>query len=106
MVRKVLEYAGFVENETYRETQFVKSPKTTYSIFLDSFHRYGADNINLITDHSYTIELYSYIPDPESEKKLETSLDFYGLEYEKDERTWIQNEQLYLTIYRFNHIEK
>ena len=106
MVRKVLTDAGFIENETFRETRFVKSPRVTHAVFMDSFERRGADGLNLITDHDFTIELYSYVPDPEAEARVEKSLDSFGLEYTKDDRYWIQEEQLYQVVYTFNHIEK
>ena len=95
-----------MENETFRETRFVKPPRTTYAVYMDSFTRRGADGLNLLTEHDCTVELYAYAPDPTAESKIETSLDAFGLEYEKDERTWIQEEQLYMTVYRFSHIEK
>ena len=106
MVKHVLTGAGFVEDKTFKETRFIKPPKTTYAVFMDSFTRRGADNFNLIKDHSYTIELYSYAPDPEAEARIEKSLDNLGLEYEKDDRYWIQEEQLYQVVYTFDFTEK
>ena len=106
MVKRVLTSAGFVEGKTFKETRFLKPPKTTYAVYMDSFTRRGADGLNLIKDHDYTIELYSYKPDPEAEARIEKTLDELGLEYDKDERYWIQEEQLYLTRYTFNFIEK
>lgn len=106
MVKRVLVAAGFVEEETFKETQFLNPPHTTYAVFHDSFTRRGADGLNLIKDHEYTIELYSEWPDPEAEARIETSLDALGLEFDKADRYWIQNEQLYQTVYTFNFIEK
>ena len=106
MVKQVLTGAGFVENETFKETRFLKAPQTTYAVFMDSFTRRGADGLNLIKDHDYTIELYSYKPDPEAEARIEAKLDEYAIEYEKEDRYWIQEEQLYQVVYTFNFIEK
>lgn len=106
MVKRVLTGAGFVENKTFKETRFLKPPKTTYAIYMDSFTRRGADNLNLIKDHDYTIELYSYAPDPEAEVKIEAMLDELGLEYDKATRYWIQEQQLFQVVYTFNFIEK
>ena len=106
MVKRVLIGAGFEENKTFKETRFLKPPKTTYAVYMDSFTRRGADNLNLITEHDYTIELYSYTPDPEAEARLEKSLDDLGLEYYKDDRNWLNDEQLYMVVYTFNFIEK
>lgn len=106
MVKKVLTDAGFVENKTFKETRFLKPPKTTYAIYTDSFESRGADSLNLIKDHDYTIELYSDKPDPDAESRVEASFDTLGLAYEKGERIWIEAEQLYQTLYTFNYIEK
>jgi hypothetical protein len=106
MVKKVLTGAGFEENVTFKETRFLKPPKGTYAVYMDSFERRGADKVNLIKDHDCTIELYSDIPDPGAEARIEKSFDDLGLAYEKDERVWIQEEQIYQTLYSFNYIEK
>lgn len=106
MVKKILTGAGFVEGETFTETQFLSPPDTTYAVFLDSFTRRGADGLNLIKEHTYTIELYSEFGDPEAEARIEAMLDSFGIEYDKDERIWIQSEQLYETVYQFTIIEK
>lgn len=106
MVKRVLTGAGFVEGKTFKETRFLKPPNGTYAVYMDSFTRRGADGLNLIKDHDYTIELYSPTPDPEAEAKIEDSLDTLGLEYDKADRYWIHEEQLYQVIYTFNFIEK
>ncbi len=106
MVKRILTGAGFVEGETFKETRFLSPPKTTYAVYEDSFTRRGADNLNLIKDHDYTIELYSYTPDPEAEARIEEILDNLGIEYEKSPRYWIESEQLYQVVYTFNFIEK
>lgn len=106
MVKRILTGAGFVENKTFRETLFISPPRTTYAIYHDSFVRRGADGLNLIKDHEYTIELYSYKPDPAAEAKIEATFDEVGIEYDKDDRYWISEQQLYQVVYTFNHIEK
>lgn len=105
MVKEILTAADFVEGETFTETQFIKPPDT-YAVFHDSFTRRGGDGVNLIKEHDYTIELYSDFPDPEAEARIETAFDDFGIEYDKDDRIWIQSEQLYEVVYTFNHIEK
>lgn len=106
MVKKILTGAGFVENKTFKETRFVNPPKTTYAIYEDSYTRRGADSRNLVTEHYYTIELYSYKADPSAEAKIEAILDELGIEYEKSGRIWIESEGLYEVVYTFNFIEK
>ena len=106
MVKKILTAAGFIENETFRATRFVKPPRETYAVYLDPYTRRGADGKNLITEHTPTIELYSYKPDPDAEARVEAALDSFALEYEKQECYWIQEEQLYQVTYTFSYIEK
>ena len=106
MVKKILTVAGFVEGETFEETQFISPPRTTYAVYHDSFTRRGADGFNLLKEHDYTIELYSDFPDLEAESRIEEALDAHGIEYDKDDRIWIQSEQLYEVVYSFEYIEK
>lgn len=106
MVNKILTEAGFVEGETFIETQFIKPPRTTYAVFHDSFTRRGADGLNLLKEHNITIEIYSEFGDPKAEARVEAILDKYGIEYDKNDRYWIQAEQLYQTVYTFDFVEK
>lgn len=106
MVKTILTGAGFVENKTFKETRFLKPPKDTYSIFLDSYSRRGSDDLNLIRDHDCTIELYSYKADPDAEARIEATFDKYGIDYDKDPRVWLNSEQLYMVVYTFRYIEK
>lgn len=106
MVRTILTEAGFVEGETFNETQFINPPRTTYAVFMDSFTRRGADGLNLLKDHLYTIELYSEFGDPDAESRIEAAFDKHALEYDKEEQYWIQTEQMYQTVYTFNFINK
>ena len=106
MVKRILTDAGFVEGKTFKETRFLNPPRSTYAVYLDSYTGRGADGANLLKEHSYTIELYSATPDPKAEKRIEDTLDSFGLEYEKGDRYWIQGEQLYQVTYDFDFIEK
>lgn len=106
MVKKILTGAGFVEDKTFKETRFLNPPRSTYAVYLDSFTGRGADGANLLKEHSYTIELYSATPDPGAEERIENTLDSFGLEYEKEDRYWIQEEKLYQVTYDFDFIEK
>lgn len=106
MVKDILIKAGFVEGKTFKETRFLKPPNVTYCVYFDSYNRRGSDDRNLIKEHSYTIEMYSYKSDSQSEAKIENVLDALGIEYEKSERFWLETEQLYQTIFDFDYIEK
>lgn len=89
-----------------RECRFVNPPRSSYAVWFDSFRSRGADKLNLIKEHDITVELYEYQPDRETEKLIEDYLDKLGIEYEKQDRYWIENEQIYQVIYEFSHIEK
>ena len=106
MIHEILTAAGFVKNKTYRETFFIRPPKTTYAVYNDSYNRRGTDNFNAIKEHDITIELYEYEPDPDNEAKIEAQLDARGIEYDKQQRYWLQDQQLYQVIYDFTYIEK
>lgn len=106
MVKQILTAAGFIENQTFRETRFLKAPRGTYAVYLDSVKRRGADNLNLITEHDTTIELYEYAPDADAEERIEAQFDAIGQAYERSERYWIDEEQIYQRIYSFNYISK
>lgn len=106
MVNKILTGAGFVENETFRETRFLKPPKTTYAVFNDTKTVRGPDNVNAIIEHEINIELYEYAPDPTAEAAIEAQFDAYGQPYIKQNRYWINEEQLYQVIYEFNYLTK
>ena len=106
MVKQILTDAGFIENETFKETRFLKAPDVTYCVYLDSVVRRGADNANLITEHRYTVELYAYAPDPAAEDAIEEALDALAIPFEKQPRYWINDEQIFQTVYDFDYIEK
>ncbi len=106
MVKDILFSAGFIENKTFKECRFLKPPKGTYAVYFDSCHAYGADDCNLLKGHEYRIELYSDVPDPGAEKRIEDSLDSHRFSYFKEERYWLEDESLYQVIYEFDYIEK
>lgn len=106
MVHKILTGAGFVLNRTYRETRFLKPPKSTYAVYNDTQTVRGPDNINAIVSHVVSIELYEYAPDSAAEAAIEAQFDKAGLEYIKQSRYWLAEEQLYQVIYEFNFTEK
>ena len=106
MVKQVLTDAGFIENKTFKECRFLKPPTTTYAIYLDSYEARGADNLNMIKDHEYIIELYSSTPDPGAEHRIEASLDKFGIKKKKEDRYWLESEGLYQVVYSFEYLEK
>ena len=102
MVNKILTATGL----PYKESRFLKPPTTSYVVYNDSIERRGGDNINLVSQHDVSIELYEYSKDPEAEKAIEDQLDAEGIEYTKAPRYWIQSEQLFQVVYDFTYYEK
>lgn len=102
MIIRILSSLGL----PYKETRFLNAPKSTYAIYHDYIERSGGDNINLLTRHDITLELYEYAPDPNAEIALEGELDTRGVNYTKQARYWIQEEQLYQVIYEFSYFVK
>lgn len=102
MVNEILTAAGI----PYKETRFLRPPKTTYAVYLDNVEVRGADYCNLIEEHNTIIELYEYEKDVNAEKRIESQFDTLGLEYRKEPRYWLETEQLYQVIYEFNYICK
>lgn len=107
MVKKILTGAGLIEDETFTESHFRQPPKhSSYACYLDNVSRRGADNLNLVTEHNMTIELYEYFKDPELENEIEIMFDELGIEYDKEPRLWLEDEQLYQVLYHFKYFEK
>ena len=102
MINNILQTAGI----EYRRTRFPKPPAGTYAVYMDDVSTDGPDGINRIYMHSYTVELYEPTPDDAAEAALESALNAAGLQWEKQDRYWLPNEQRYQVIYEFNYIEK
>mgnify|MGYP001161908255 FL=1 len=106
LIDDILQRAGFEKNKTYCETLFRHPPRVNYAVYNDSWERRGSDDKNLIKEHDVTIEFYQYKPDSEKEEKIEQTFDDMSIPFTKQERYWIQDEQLFQTIYEFSYIEK
>lgn len=102
MVKEILTAVGV----PYKRTRFLKPPKDTYIVYLDDVLRRGADEKNLIKEHSITIEIYSEKIDQEVEEKIEKEFDNRVAEYQKQDWYYIKSEQLFQLIYEFSYIEK
>ena len=100
MVEKILNAAGI----KFAECLFRQPPKTTYAVYLDDVEVRGADDINLLEEHSVTIELYEYLKDKEAENRIEQAFDDFGIPYKKQSRTWLDDENLYQVIYEFEYL--
>lgn len=87
------------------EERFLKPPALPYIIFIDNTDVGGADNKNCIANRTISIELYSDKINHEAEWKIEALLNERAMPYKRD-RTWIETEMFFQTVYDFNLIEK
>lgn len=101
MVNKILTASGV----PYRRGKFTgKAP--TYAVYTDDITTDGPDGLPLILRHGITVELYESKPDDAAEAALEAAISAAGLQWEKQDRYWLQTEQLYQVVYEFDYIEK
>ena len=64
----------------------------------------GADNYNLYRRTEIRIELYSEKKNPDLERKIESL--FRSVEIEKDGDTYQQTENMFMTVFSFETIQK
>jgi hypothetical protein len=103
MVKEIVTAAGIKE----RGSRFVKPPAGIYAVWHDDIETDGPDNMPpLIFKHSVTLEVYEPKKDDAKLAPLERELSARGLHWTKQDRLWIQSEQMYQTIYEFTYIEK
>lgn len=102
MINQILKAAGV----TYRRTRFPKPPAGTYAVYMDDISTDGPDDRNSIFTHDYTVEVYEPTPDDATEKAIEAALNDRGIQWTKQDRYWLQDEQRYQVIYEFTHISK
>lgn len=103
MIKEILTAAGL----TFRRGRFVKQPAGSYAVYMDDVTTDGPDGAApQIFAHDVTVELYEPAPDDETEEKLEAAMSAKRLHWTKQDRFWIQSEQLYQVIYEFSYIEK
>lgn len=107
MVHDILQAAGLVLNETYRKTRFPAPPSDkSYVVFMEDIDAEGADLRACIFHHMVTVELYEPRPDDAIEQAIESALNKHVSEWTKQDRIWIESEQLYQVIYEFEYITK
>lgn len=103
MVKEILAAAGI----TCRRSRFIKPPAGTYAVWMDDVTTDGPDGMPpRIFTHDVTVELYEPKPDDAAVAALEARLSANGLKWAKQDRYWIQTEQMYQTIYEFTYIVK
>ena len=60
----------------------------------------------LLIRHDITVELYEDKPDDAAEAAVEAAITAAGLYYTKQDRYWLQSEQMYQVVYDFTYYEK
>ena len=102
MVDTILTAAGLND----RRTRFLKPPTGTYGVYTDDIATAGPDGMALVLTHNITLELYEPEPDDATEAAAEAAITAAGLQWTKQDRYWLQEEQRYQVIYEFEYIEK
>ena len=96
------------------ENCFISPPKPPYIIFIQDKDIRGVSKDNLIIDSDVLVELYTSKIDEELEEKVREVIidDILSVSNNDDEieisqnREYIESEQMYMTTFDFNLIEK
>lgn len=103
MVDTILTAAGV----QYRRGRFLRPPKGTYAVYTDDKSTDGSDGAEaLVVTHDVTVELYEPLPDDKTEAAIEEAITAAGLLWTKQDRYWLDSEQLYQIVYEFTYYEK
>lgn len=103
MVNDILKASGV----QHRRGRFPHPPKGAYAVFFDNVTLDGPDgHPEWVEKHSVMVELYEPAPDDAAEAAMEAAIAAAGLQWEKQDRYWLQTEQMYQVIYEFSFIEK
>lgn len=103
MVKSILTAAGIQG----RRGRFTGKAPDIYVVWMDDITTDGPDGLpNALRRHDVTLELYEGKPDDAAETALETAIAAEGLAYTKQDRYWLQTEQLYQVVYEFSYHEK
>lgn len=85
--------------------QFSKPQKLPFIVYFESGTEIqGADNYNLYRRTKIKIELYSEKKNPDLERKIENL--FRSVEIEKDGDTFLQKENMFMSVFEFETIQK
>lgn len=90
----------------HRRARFAKPPSGVYAVYTDDISAGGADDYTCIYTHHATIELYESVPDDDAETSIEEQLNVRGIQWDKQDRYWIQQEQVYQVVYEFDFVVK
>lgn len=85
--------------------KFDKPQKLPFIAYLEAGTEIqGADKYNLYRRVTIRIELYSEKKNPELERKIESL--FRSVEIDKDGDTYLQTENMFMTVFSFETIQK
>lgn len=90
----------------FRRARFPAPPAGSYIVYTDDVSTDGPDGIPALRTHALTLEIYEAAPDDAAEATVETALAARGLQWDKQDRYWLQDEQRYQVIYEFTIYEK
>lgn len=109
MVNDILTAAGV----PFRRGRFIPPAPATYAVYTDDLTTDGPDRGGLtvpgmpvIVTHRVDVELYESRPDDAAEVAIEAAILAAGLQFDKQDRTWLQSEQQYQVVYTFEYTEK
>ena len=102
MVNDILTAAGIQG----RRGRFTGAKPGSYVVWMDGHTTDGPDGRPCVIQHDVTLELYENKPDDAAEAALEAAIAAAGLHYSKQDRYWLQTEQLYQVVYEFTYYEK
>lgn len=103
MVTNILTASGIA----YRRSRFVGKQPPTYAVYMDDVTAAGSDGAEaLVLRHDITIELYESKPNDAAEAAMEAAIEAAGFAWTKQDRYWLQTEQLYQVIYEFTYYTK
>lgn len=96
------------------EIRFVKPPSLPYIIFIQDKDVRGISKDNLIIDSDVSVELYTSVIDKNLEKKVRNVIidNILNISQNDDEveiyqdREYIESQQMWMTHFDFNLIEK
>lgn len=101
--KELLTAAGIKE----RGSRFLKPPDGAYAVWMDDITADGPDGEPpRIFNHDITVELYEPRRGSRAGVAFEDQLNAHGLHWTKQDRFWIQSEQMYQTIYEYSYTEK
>lgn len=102
MINNLLDRTGL----PYRRARFPSPPRGSYIVYTDDVSTNGPDGVVALLEHSITLELYESNPDDGAETKVEQALYSAALQWVKQDRYWLQDEQRYQVVYEFSFNEK